>query len=136
TPTGDDCPELDNRPKTMNGPQVIGSNSGSTSMAPWLISISPLPTSPFCPIPTIFIPFRGPPGPAAASCETRPRRPAILAIAACETNPPDDRSSDDRGSARDGVDCDMPCDVTHPNDGDRYTFTAVDADRDVARKSL
>ena len=49
-----------------------GSNSCSASIAPWLISISPLPAPPFCPICKILISFRGPPGPAATSCENCP----------------------------------------------------------------
>jgi hypothetical protein len=34
------------------------------------------PSTDILPNPTIFIPFRGPAGPAASSCETRPRHPA------------------------------------------------------------
>jgi hypothetical protein len=52
-----------------------GSNSCSASLAPWLISTSPLPARPFC-TRDDFHAFRGPQGPAATSCGNRPVRRA------------------------------------------------------------
>ena len=72
----------------------------------------------------------------AAVAGTNPTLSAILPIEACETAIRRMAALRTTGHSACEGDCDMPCDVTQPNDGDRCTFTAIDADRDVVRKSL
>jgi hypothetical protein len=44
------------------------------------------PSTDILPNPTIFIPFRGPAGPAASSCETRPKHPGNFLFPTEATN--------------------------------------------------
>lgn len=64
--------QLFGQSRTLRVKQLLGLDCSMAN----LDLAAPSPASPFCPIPTIFMPFRGPPGPAPTSCGNRPCLPA------------------------------------------------------------